>query len=298
MNFTFKLSIAAIILIFSLTSCEDFFETTLELDPPPFEKTLVVDCVSNNMLDTIQMRISQNQGILEDKPNYALDISDADVYLNVNGMELKAATISSLDRNDNRNNYRVVLPSKLKSGDNVQIKVTHKDFNEAGAAMEILPTSDILSAVFSENGGLDRDGNKKSKVSVTFNDPKGKNFYAIKISVPNYDDISDYTYITSVDPSAYESYDYETLLLSDEGFDGEKKVIDFLIDPLYYDNDKGKIKLNWYHISEDYFKFSRSLRAYKNTEDNPFGSPVPVISNINGGVGIFAIHNLQIVDVE
>ena len=85
MHFKSILYIIAISFFLILTSCEDFFETTLELDPPPFEKTLVIDHLAYTGRDTIDFRISTNAGILENIEIYDLNINDAEVKLTVNG---------------------------------------------------------------------------------------------------------------------------------------------------------------------------------------------------------------------
>lgn len=290
--------ISALLFFISLTSCEDFFETTLELDPPPFETTLVIDCVAHTGQDSIEMRISRNAGILENIDVNELGLNDADVVLTINGVSSKAEYFFDEFSFHNRNNYRAVLSSPLKTNDEVLLEVTHKEFGKASASVRILPNIEIKSAVFTEDGGLDREGDERSKVTVTFKDPQDKNFYALQILAPDWDDMLSPMYISSLDPSVFESYEGTTLILTDDGYNGKEKSIDFQIYRLPKEWAKGKIKLIWYSISEDYYKYSRSLQAHKNTADNPFGTPVPVYSNILGGAGIFALHNFQMIDVD
>ena len=97
--------ISALLFFISLTSCEDFFETTLELDPPPFETTLVIDCVAHTGQDSIEMRISRNAGILENIDVNELGLNDADVVLTINGVSSKAEYFFDEFSFHNRNNY-------------------------------------------------------------------------------------------------------------------------------------------------------------------------------------------------
>jgi hypothetical protein len=40
-------------------------------------------------------------------------------------------------------------------------------------------------------------------------------------------------------------------------------------------------------LSKEFFLFSRSLEQQDLVQDNPFAEPVPVYSNVAGGLGIF-----------
>lgn len=298
MSFKLFINIGWLGLFLSLTSCEDFFETTLELDPPPFEKTLVIDLVAHAGLDTLELRISRNAGILENIDVEELGIADAEVVFSVNGNKISAQYFQDEFQNQNRNNYRAVLSSPLKTDDVVLIEVNHKDFEKATSLIRILPHTEIFSAVFTEDGGLDREGEEKSKVTIKLKDLPGKNFYAVQILAPDWNDNLTATYVSSLDPAVFESYEDDIVLLTDDGYDGKEKTIDFQIYRLTKESVEGRIKLAWYNISEDFYKYSRSLLAHKNTADNPFGTPVPVTTNIEGGTGIFAIHSQQIQDIK
>lgn len=278
-----------------LTSCEDFFETTLELDPPPFTRTLVIDHLTYTGRDTLNFRISTNAGVLENIEIYELNINDATVTLEVNGVSYTAKVNSN---NGVYNNYSVILSSSLKPGDEVSILALHPVFGRATSSFRFLPETEILSAVFFEDGGLDQSGDERSKITVNLVDKPGKNYYAVQILTPHFNDQIRTTDVSSLDPSVSESHERYTVLLTDEGYDGKEKTIDFQIYRISDVLAKGKVKLVWYSISEDYYKFSRSLHAHQNTADNPFGTPVPVTTNINGGTGIFAGHTRQVIDVE
>jgi hypothetical protein len=285
-------------LLFSLTSCEDFFETTLELDPPPFENTLVIDCVAHTGQDTIEIRISRNAGILENIDVTQLNIQDADVWVSINGVLDKAKQFTPVFPSQSKNNYRFILTAPLKTGDEILIEATQKELRTASARIQIKPAINIRSAIFIEDGGIDRDGDERSKVTVTIDDPAGKNYYAVQILAPFGNDNLIPTYISSLDPTVYESYQANTLLMTDDGYDGKEKTFDFQLNRLPKEQAENNVTLIWYNISEEYYKFSRSLLAHQNTTDNPFGTPVPVTTNIQGGTGIFAIHHIQVIKVD
>jgi len=293
----FKSILCLIVISFFLllTSCDDFFETTLELDPPPFEKTLVIDLLAYTGRDTIDFRISTNSGVLENVEIYELNINDAEVTLTINGQPFMAKTNS---QTGTYYNYTLILPSSLNQGDELSILATHPVYGKASSFFRFMPETEILSAVFYEDGGLDQSGDERSKVSVQLMDKPGKNYYAVQIIAPFFNNKIRPTFVSSLDPSVSESHERYTVLLTDDGFDGKEKILDFQIYRISEDGAKGNIKLVWYSISEDFYKFSRSLNAHQNTADNPFGTPVPVTTNINGGTGIFAGHTRQVIDVK
>ncbi|MEO6760529.1 MAG: hypothetical protein ABIO24_13805, partial [Saprospiraceae bacterium] len=51
----------------SLASCsDDFFDQTIEIDPPPYSKQLVAHALASNRDSSFSLPLSRNFGILED----------------------------------------------------------------------------------------------------------------------------------------------------------------------------------------------------------------------------------------
>jgi hypothetical protein len=82
-------------------------------------------------------------------------------------------------------------------------------------------------------------------------------------------------------------------LLSDSRFDGEvlsAVTSPFLIPPASF----SKITIRAYLLTTDeaYFRYHSTLNQQrKSRADDPFAEPVPIYSNLTGGVGVFAAYN-------
>lgn len=92
-------------------------------------------------------------------------------------------------------------------------------------------------------------------------------------------------------------------IFPDDYFKGKEYTIQFFINNYNYGNNpypggyggnettKTIYKRRIIHVqqlSKDLFNYLKYLKLYEFYHDNPFAEPVPVYSNVNGGVGIFA----------
>lgn len=139
-------------------------------------------------------------------------------------------------------------------------------------------------------------------IQLSFNDPQGEDYYALKITYRDAFSES-YTCFNTSDPTFTVNNDYafgdenengtttlcDEVLFTDVTFENTKKTMqvelyalntDFITDPRF------EIELK--HVSKDFYLFHVSSRLQQNTGDNPFGEPVVVYSNIENGFGIFA----------
>ena len=139
-------------------------------------------------------------------------------------------------------------------------------------------------------------------IQLSFNDPQGEDYYALKITYRDAFSES-YTCFNTSDPTFTVNNDYafgnenengtttlcEEVLFTDVTFENTKKTMhvelyalntDFITDP--------KFEIELKHVSKDFYLFNVSNRLQQNTGDNPFGEPVVVYSNIENGFGIFA----------
>ncbi len=149
------------------------------------------------------------------------------------------------------------------------------------------------------------------KLQITFTDPDGEDFYSLKI---NYKDAfsETYTCFSTDDPVFTLDGDYgfggendglvtlcDEVFFTDITFDGTTKTMtlslleiptDFVLDPKFV------LRLN--HLSEAYYKYISTSSLQAGNQDNPFGEPVTVFSNINKGFGIFAGLNSSVAEIE
>ena len=178
---TIKYFILLSILAFSFSSCENFFETTLELDPPPFEKKLVLIANLKSGTDEFQVYVTENFGILDDEQITTL--TDPKIEFTINGQVFDNYVRTIQDKG-----YLFIFDLAnvdIKPGDVCRILVSHDGFPMATSTQVVPPKVDLSSIKYLENGGLDTEGSEKSKVDVSFSDPTGKNFYETVVKANN-----------------------------------------------------------------------------------------------------------------
>lgn len=289
----YKLSFLTLVL--GLTSCEDFFNTTIEIDPPVYEPTIVIDCIHEKSKDSMYFRIARNVGVFDNNTDFRdAMLSDADVNVFVNGSSFSVVPLNSVFSY----NFMVDFGGDLQTGDEVSITAKHPGYPDASVLQKVLPPSEVLSVTFKEDGGLDSEGSEISLISVRIKDKPGKNYYAFRLLEFGPFGIFNETYSSSIDPSVSESYKNYTLLISDAGFDGKEKILDFQVPQMSLEDALALLKVEWYDISEHHYVFSRALLLHLNSINNPFSTPVQVPSNVRGGLGNFEIQTLQVLELE
>ena len=161
----------------------------------------------------------------------------------------------------------------------------------------------------------------KIQVDYTINDPSNaENFYIVEVYRTEsyyldyqYDPITGTTIIDTIyydEPYSYLTgfstsdpillsevelsldetlYYANSLPYSDEVFNGNTQTFSILVDPYYSQSTGAILELRLTTCSEAYYKYTRTLQSYYNTEGDPFAQPVQVFTNIeNGGLGIWA----------
>lgn len=282
-------------LVLGLTSCEDFFNTTIDIDPPVYEPTIVIDCIHEKSKDSMYFRIARNVGVFDNNTDFrdAL-LSDAEVNVFVNGNSIPVVPVNSVYTQ----NFMVDFGGDLQTGDEVSITAKHPGYPDASVLQKVLPPSEVLSVTFKEDGGLDSEGSEISLISIKIKDKPGKNYYAFRLLELGLFGSYNETYSSSIDPSVSESYQNNVLLISDAGFDGTEKILDFQVPQMNMESALALLKIEWYDISEHNYVFSRALLLHLNSIDNPFSTPVQVPSNVRGGLGNFEILTLQVLDLD
>ncbi|MFN3916886.1 MAG: DUF4249 domain-containing protein [Flavobacteriales bacterium] len=136
---------------------------------------------------------------------------------------------------------------------------------------------------------------------IKFNDPSfSQDYYMVTIIQR----VEDYTYdwmgnivdtfyydyklhLNSSDLSSDQDNDWnEAVTFSDNLFNGQTKVFTCETYQDFPNNDKFLIVLS--RLSEDFYKYKKTIMAYWNSHGNPFAEPVRVHTNVEGGFGIFA----------
>jgi len=282
------------ILLF-LTSCEDFFATTIKVDPPEHEDQMALHAYIGDTDSIIAISVTKSIGILEDRSQSATYVDDATIEFFKDGQLL--FTFDPLSTDERPLNYFKDLDQQLGGiGSEFEIRATHPELGTA-SAKQIMPNVVSMTAVkFEENAGV-REGERVDGVELTFKDPGGeKNYYefsAYRIRSGGFaDDLSTDTN----DPLVHESINYGAWLLSDETFDGKEYKITLLENYNSFGNDVVIVVNN---ITEDWYNYSKSVRDQLNTEDlGLFAEPVSISTNVEGGLGLFGANIERVYPIE
>ena len=284
-----------------MISCEDFFETTLELEEPPFVELLVVNSILTNLtLEESRALVSKTIG-LSDQEEESL-VTDAEVKITFpdNTLYILNALPEIKLYSYYQYNYEGTIP-ELTAGKQYKIQVSSEE-KSVTAQVKMPYASKLISAVYMENGGLDADGDEVSAIDIIIDDtPNEENYYkigALKIT----DGYAQELYLTTTNSFALESATYQDLIIKDEQFDGKefKLRLQFNDYDFYYGQQPqpAEYKVIMKSISKAQFDHDRILHSFFENNDNPFASPVQLASNIEGGLGLFALENTTIFDVE
>lgn len=185
------------------------------------------------------------------------------------------------------------------AGESLSIKIKHSDFNLSVSSTVAFPVSVGATANLTVEGGLDTSGLPGDLIQIAFNDPSNQsNYYRLKIYY-----LSQTTGIwiplafTKSDPSltGYNSYilNDASVIFSDELFNGSNKVISTVAPSGIVSSNTGdKYKVEFSHISNDFFEYYRSLERAQDSKEISFqggyNNAVVVHTNIKNGLGILA----------
>lgn len=301
-----KNSIYIIFATILFSSCESFFETTLELEEPTFVEQLNVNCILHNDL-----------GLLQDTPNGQLLLLSKTVGLNerldsslVRGAEVNITYPDGSLCNMEDNNSQFVYWGHNYSGDCsdfnaeevYELSVKLPDSELSASASVIMPmTVNFSDLLYLEEGGLNDDGDEVSAVDLVINDPAGvENFYKFSLIRKSDQNYFNHYYLETNDALAIESAIYSAILLSDDQFDGESYKLRLLFSDYWLGGNTEEFELILVAstISEDQYLYDKKLRQFQDNNDNPFASAIQLHDNIDGGLGIFAIENIQLFQVK
>lgn len=319
-----KLLKYTVLLIFSLsiwTSCENFFNATVELPTPDHTPILAISSFATNT-DSVVFVVDVNRtyGLFEERPNNSQDgLNDATVEILENGN----SRFEFQTEESSPGLYFAEIPEGFGGiGNTYELKVTHPTFGTASASQvmpEPIPLANIEVRRFNQNQGNFNDASGELK--LTFNDPPNeRNYYELiaqKQCIFSYEDgqgnivrdtfPSEVYFETSEDtPGAdlntTQGYDWGAIMLDDTNFNGQE----FTFSPRFYDSCfvEGEdptnqiYKVFWRTVSEEYFNYSKSLYLNSISQDNPFAEPVSVFTNVEGGIGAFCLKSELRYDVR
>ncbi len=281
-------------IIILCSSCEDFFSTTIKVDPPPHEDQIVTSAFFTNADTTLKALVNRSTAILENNNFDTENLENASVQL-FSGDQLLTTIPYFEDQFSSFNHIEEGTEVVFVAGQEYTLKVNHPDYEEATATVvvpnEVVPFRYDLE----EDAGVDEFGGRSDRVTVEFNDPPGEeNFYEISLfsirDFGNGDFSYESHYIASLDFNLYESF-YGASILSDETFNGQTYKVQLDINRYENNGEELETFLIWRSVTKEYFQFSRSVGLQREAEDfGPFSEPVSIKSNFENGLGLFSIN--------
>jgi len=276
----FKTITSLFLLVLLMTSCEDFFEMSIDLDVPEHKSKLAVTTLLHNTSETAPLVVSYSISGLEDSTDAQL-INNADITLSYNNETVDLTYSGS-------NGVYYGFPTTFTPDTNYTLNVAVPNFKSVSATQVFPKKVPIISANIDSN-----------TLKVRFKDvPNKRNYYIIELlSMRDNNNTWHSEWIESFANSAKESSSKRGLIFNDDMFDGNQYEI-VINHNVYFenDNDRPNFKVRLYSLTEDYYRYdiTAGLSSY---EDDPFTEPVILHRNIENGYGIFAMANKSEVEI-
>ncbi len=292
-----------LLLGFLFSSCEDVLTKNLDIeDDFDFEKVMVVSGALTSQVDELNLLIAENQSIIEDidEINY---INGATVTLSKDGIDL--GTFSQ-----NENEYYKLDLSSFDSdamAGNYLLECEHPSFGSVSATCYQPSPIDLKSIEVDtlQGGGSEVFDEYPYRVTLTFDDPAGSNYYRFNVTGSYADTIIDgvdtfffneiiYTDFVSNDQGATTTWS-DGILIQDDFFDGQeaKVVFNMYVGDWFEEDIKEYLRIEWSTMSEELFNFKKSYQLLRESQDfGPFQEPVSIYTNVENGGGYFGTEQI------
>lgn len=255
-------------------------ETVLDTDKvPQFESKLVVTAFLEPGKDVNMLNVSVNQPLYGDLGNVN-QTGNISAFISDGEQEIKLNTGNELM-------YFSSAEMKVVPGAKYFLRVSSDKGMEVHSEcsvpyfFDLKAEVDTFTIVTSTNNMLLRH----FKGEFSFSDSSGyENYYRVFARLTTYKKYSS-------GGSTYKGESFlsdETQLFTDKsaGQDGRLRIpLEIGIYPAFYDS--AFLKIYVMNTDKSYYLYHKSIENYEDGE-NPFAEPVPIYSNIEGGLGVFA----------
>lgn len=295
---------APVLILVVAASCEQ----DIVLDIPPQPVKLVV----NGLVRTstvFRVTVSKTTGVLDTISPQGSLVTNALVYLYENNV-----VKDTLVYNATSGAYVVKANTRAVSGNTYLLKASAPGFTAVEGTTTTPYTTPIQSITRRMNVRKDAGGNFLDEVKITFMDnPAAINYYMFRVRQPQFRGGGNVSYNNiycmhstdhdiegreSGEPTEFESCINDEFFLKDINFNGKvKEVVLFIqhtdLEPVLLSGNRFvKPIVELHSITEDQYKYRKSLNTYRGAEDNPFAEPVLVHGNIKNGYGVFLTYDL------
>lgn len=197
-----------------------------------------------------------------------------------------------------------------KALDSLKLDVVSEEKLEMSASTAVPEQARQTNFEYTPNGFIDKEGEALEQIEFGLSDQAlVRNYYEVYVSYELYSESQGYF---SKQPWYYESNDPvllnediidvepQSLLFSDELFDGETVQIRFGFDKAYPSDDEELKGSNFYlvSVSEGYYNYKKSLWKHLYNQNPKFfwndnAEPISLVSNIKNGEGVFGAYGVQ-----
>jgi len=271
---SFKI-IFVFISLFSLFSCEDFFEFSVDLDVPPHQSKLAPSSLMTNAESNRTLFLSRSIGALE---NHGYDDL---LYVENASVSINQTPLNYVLDNNQKGFYK--LPDNFQFVPNNTYHLTiEKSGFETINSQQVMP---VLVPILEVELG-------DEILKVRFQDiPNEENYYIIELLYSYYNDGNYQSlYLEPFNDEANYSVLTNGLVFRDAFFDGQDHTFKAKFSN-YSQFENFKVRL--YHISKELFLHEKSIDLNFDVSGNPFAEPNSLYTNISNGYGIFGLANVD-----
>lgn len=296
--------------IFAVSAVLASCEKEIVVDVPAYQPKLVLNGYATTG-DTVFVSVGKSIGILEYKYGKDLAVKDATLVLRTDG-----APDDVLDYDPLYGMYR--SNTIAQPGKNYTLVATAPGYTEASATTIVPSAVKIDSIRRIPNARLDIDGNPQDEIRIVFNDPPAAgDYYILSISKLQGLDTTFHGYgancVNTTDASIESIYNEEidqntclagdAIFFRDVLFNGVTKELRLFVPSGYVRpgtvfSDSVYAEVQLMHVTEAYFRFSKSYRFASDNRGNPFAEPSNVYTNVNNGYGVFSIMSVDSKEVK
>ncbi len=248
---------------FYLSSCEK----EIEIDLPEYENQLVVECYLEAGLPYI-LSLTESVGFLD--PFEVPVVKDATVTITHKGVTDTLTLIDSL-------NVYVKLDKIVAANDFEPYYLEVKDDKgrTVSSTTQMMPRTDIDTLIYLKN-----DSAEASVIMYFYDLPEATNYYKVYFTNAN-----------TFDPDSTYSWEF-----SDNVFADQRTVSG----TGYAFREGDDVEVRLYTIDEAYYRFLETVDDAGDATASPFSRPSRIISNIEGGTGIFTAvdYDLKALRIE
>lgn len=312
--------IPLVIMVVACVACQTF----RDIEIPERPDLLVL----NGLFSTdsvLQVDISHSNYIL--KKAYEEDVSVKNARVEIFENEEKVDELQLVDHPDyggwERSTYRSQSGLIPKADTEYTIKVAAPGYEPASATCYIPKTVAATDFQYEDKEVVVGQDYRGTPASFSFQDEKGvENYYRIEVyaeieSTYNYGDEqrteknNNWLYVAPKvqdEQKVFDNYPFKIgLYINDLSFDGKNHHMDFFIDAtslehLFWDDNqsdrKTKLVVLLKHISKEHYEYATSADKQEDLLDDPFSEPIPVASNVIGGLGVFAGYSSSTAEVD